>query len=599
VLLLVQLFPFKTHAASVWVERTSSGERSWNFITSSSDGTKLAASVDGGYIYTSSDSGISWNQITSAGSRNWKSITSSSDGTKLAAAVSFGYIYTSTNSGVSWTEQTSTGQRFWNSITSSSDGTKLAAVNSNSGYIYTSSDSGDTWTERISSGQRLWNSITSSSDGTKLAATVSSGYIYTSSDSGASWTEQTSAGSRNWKSITSSSDGTKLAASVSPGYIYISSDSGATWTEQTSAGSRHWFSITSSSDGTKLAAVSFSPGYIYTYAPDDTEPTVSLYEPAEESIVSGSSVSLMASASDSSGIVGVQFKLDTNTNIEAEDTTPTDEVYDVVWDSTTASEGAHTLIAVARDTAGNYATSTVVNVTVANATIPTITTSPASSVTTTGATLNAEITATGGVDAIESGFTYGTASDLSTTMATSTLGAQTGTATFDEAITGLTCATTYYYRAYATNSAGTGYGSIVDFTTSACPVVEEEEEEVVRKTGSVARRQTIITPTAITPVTTGIPPVPFSPPNTNSTTLAHVFSINLSLHTRSTDVLSIQKLLNALGYTVATTGPGSPGQETMYFGLLTYNALIKFQRDYGIPATGFFGPMTRAVVNGF
>ena len=62
-------------------------QSSWQSIASSSDGTKLAAVVSGGFIYTSSDSGATWTERTAAGSRNWSSIASSSDGTKLAAVV--------------------------------------------------------------------------------------------------------------------------------------------------------------------------------------------------------------------------------------------------------------------------------------------------------------------------------------------------------------------------------------------------------------------------------------------------------------------------------------------------------------------------------
>jgi hypothetical protein len=196
--------------------------RNWYSITSSSDGTKLAAVVWNGYIYTSTDSGATWAARIAPGYRNWRSITSSSDGTKLAAGVSGGYIYTSTDSGATWTTNSnSSGSRFWYAITSSSDGTKLAAV-IYGGYIYTSTDSGATWTTNSnSSGSRDWYSITSSSDGTNLAAVIYGGYIYTSTDSGATWTTNSnSSGSRNWYSITSSSDGTKLAAVVPGGYIF-------------------------------------------------------------------------------------------------------------------------------------------------------------------------------------------------------------------------------------------------------------------------------------------------------------------------------------------------------------------------------------------
>jgi hypothetical protein len=47
-----------------------------------------------GDIYTSTNSGVRWTDQNAAGSRNWFSITSSSDGTKLAAAVQGGDIFT-------------------------------------------------------------------------------------------------------------------------------------------------------------------------------------------------------------------------------------------------------------------------------------------------------------------------------------------------------------------------------------------------------------------------------------------------------------------------------------------------------------------------
>jgi len=42
-----------------------------------------------------------------------------------------------------------------------------------------------------------------------------------------------------------------------------------------------------------------------------------------------------------------------------------------------------------------------------------------------------------------------------------------GTGSFSSAINGLNANTTYFVRAYATNSAGTVYGNAVSFTTSA------------------------------------------------------------------------------------------------------------------------------------
>ncbi|TFJ80363.1 hypothetical protein NSK_008271 [Nannochloropsis salina CCMP1776] len=55
---------------------------------------KLAAVVDGGYIYTSTNSGATWTEQTAAGSRSWSSIASSSDGTNLAAVFNGSSIWT-------------------------------------------------------------------------------------------------------------------------------------------------------------------------------------------------------------------------------------------------------------------------------------------------------------------------------------------------------------------------------------------------------------------------------------------------------------------------------------------------------------------------
>ena len=59
----------------------------------------------------------------------------------------------------------------------------------------------------------------------------------------------------------------------------------------------------------------------------------------------------------------MQFKLD-GANLGAEDTT---SPYSVAWNSTTATNGSHTLTAVARDAAGNTTTSAGVSATVNNA----------------------------------------------------------------------------------------------------------------------------------------------------------------------------------------------------------------------------------------
>jgi len=253
--------------------------RNWAGSASSADGTKLAAVVFGGQIYTSTDSGATWTARDS--SRNWYSIASSADGTKLVAVVQNGQVYTSTNSGLNWTARDSS--REWWDVSSSADGTKLAAVAAG-GRIYTSTNSGASWTARDSN--RAWLSVASSADGTKLVAAVQNGQVYTSTDSGATWTARDS--NRAWYSVASSADGTRLAATVNNGQVYTSTNSGLNWTARES--NRAWRSISSSADGTRLAAT-VNNGQVYTSADSGATWT------ARESIRNWSSVSMSSDAS--------------------------------------------------------------------------------------------------------------------------------------------------------------------------------------------------------------------------------------------------------------------------------------------------------------
>ncbi|HTC94526.1 MAG TPA: Ig-like domain-containing protein [Terriglobales bacterium] len=102
--------------------------------------------------------------------------------------------------------------------------------------------------------------------------------------------------------------------------------------------------------------------------PDTTPPTVSLTAPSSGASVSGT-ISVTANAADNVKVAGVQFLLD-GSNLGSEVTT---SPYSVSWNTTTVTNGAHTLSARARDAAGNTATAANVAVTVANAPPPALT----------------------------------------------------------------------------------------------------------------------------------------------------------------------------------------------------------------------------------
>ncbi len=64
---------------------------------------------------------------------------------------------------------------------------------------------------------------------------------------------------------------------------------------------------------------------------------------------------------------------------------------------------------------------------------------------------------------------------------------------------------------------------------------------------------------------------------TGGTCTGFTFTANYKMGQSGSEVMQIQKFLNANGFTVATTGAGSAGNETSYFGAATKAAVIKFQ----------------------
>ncbi len=72
------------------------------------------------------------------------------------------------------------------------------------------------------------------------------------------------------------------------------------------------------------------------------------------------------------------------------------------------------------------------------------------------------------------------------------------------------------------------------------------------------------------------------------------FTRALFLGARGSDVQCLQQYLNGAGYTVSVSGPGSPGNETTFYGGKTKAAVAKWQAAYGVPAVGRFGPLSQA-----
>lgn len=85
------------------------------------------------------------------------------------------------------------------------------------------------------------------------------------------------------------------------------------------------------------------------------------------------------------------------------------------------------------------------------------------------------------------------------------------------------------------------------------------------------------------------------------------FNQNLTVGSTGQDVMNLQIALNTFNNVpIASSGPGSPGNETSYFGPITRGGVTAFQNKFAsevlapvglTSGTGFFGPSTRAKIN--
>ncbi|HRX32365.1 MAG TPA: DNA/RNA non-specific endonuclease [Tenuifilaceae bacterium] len=97
-----------------------------------------------------------------------------------------------------------------------------------------------------------------------------------------------------------------------------------------------------------------------------------------------------------------------------------------------------------------------------------VSTTSATSITSTSATCGGNVLSSGGASVTERGVCWSITANP--TISDSKVTSGTGTGSFTCSVTGLTSSTTYHFRAYATNSGGTAYGSDETFTTETVTV---------------------------------------------------------------------------------------------------------------------------------
>jgi hypothetical protein len=257
-----------TNSGATWFE-TSAPSNAWTTVACSADGFRIVAAashaksqgIGAGPVCVSTNGGQTW-QVANITERMWRSAACSADGSRMFIVTVFGELFTSTNSGTSWQGAPSPGGTW--AITCSPAGNILLAGGGNAGAAAcVSLDGGASWSTNAFPGElRIWD-VALSSDGTRMWAVHNVPGIFSSSTNfGMTW-ETNSMPGRYWHDIASSGDGAKLvvadalyASGIRSGPIYTSSDSGQTWTSTDNQISQWWRGVASSADGSTMVAVS-------------------------------------------------------------------------------------------------------------------------------------------------------------------------------------------------------------------------------------------------------------------------------------------------------------------------------------------------------
>jgi hypothetical protein len=152
-------------------------------------------------------------------------------------------------------------------------------------------------------------------------------------------------------------DGASLGSEVlgaGPAYSFI-------WDTTTTTNGPHVLTARAR-DGANLTTTSTAINLTVSNG-DTTPPTVAVTSPAAGSVLAGT-VTITVSATDNVAMAGVQFLLDgANLGTEVLGAGPT---YTFSWNTTTVTNGSHTLSARGRDVTNNTAVATNVNVTASN-----------------------------------------------------------------------------------------------------------------------------------------------------------------------------------------------------------------------------------------
>jgi len=477
--------------AGTWNALNATGAtKAWTGVSVNPSNGDVYATVLGGDIYKQTGGTGDFVALNATGAtKSWWGVSVNPSNGDVYAAVYLNDIYKQTGGTGDFVALNATGAtKLWRSI----------SVNPSNGDVYASVYTGDIYKQTGGTGDfvalnatgatKAWGGVSVNPSNGDVYASVNFGDIYKQTGGTGDFVALNATGAtKEWWGISVNPSNGDVYASVNSGDIYKQTGGTGDFVALNATGATQaWRNIVvNSTDGDVYAVV--QSGDIY-YKQTEFFKLETQYLLANTKLASGTGYQSFLTKWDTTEWSGVD-----NTYLYAVDAA--DNSTSVVILNSAGSTGSAVGTVTSPD---NHATSTSVTMPssgnldvkattnnndiygsrilvqvapAAPATAPTVETNDATSVTDTTAVLNGNITDTGGADVTVRGFATSTTSTLLTDVSTTTESGTFGTGPFTKTDSVFVCGTDYYYRAYATNSAGTSYGVISGpFTTSSCGV---------------------------------------------------------------------------------------------------------------------------------
>lgn len=444
---------YTTDAGETWTESYNQYDNNLRSILITGS-TSAIAMGDGGIMLTTTNKGQTWELKNNYNNSSIRDIDFA--GTTGYAVIDGGKIIKSADDGQTW--QNLTFSSSLRSVLTLSANVAITGASS----IYKTTDGGTNWdTKPVTTNGTIYDIH---SPDQSVIYGVGYKTVIKSTDIGETWSTLSSPYDNNLNGVFFIDNNTGIAVGGSYGTSKI---------YRTTNGAASWDEITSPITNKTLNSVAFVTATTGFICGDDTTllkttdgglswAKVIINEQLPSSISSLYSISF---GDENHGIItgaaGLAFTTTDGGNTwQIDNSVPTNEfIYAATFSNSKQIIG------------GQHATLITANVTlnVAQQQLATVTTTQVTDITQTSAQSGGNVTADGGAEVFDRGMVWGTTQNptIDNNFGISTCGS--GTGLFTCPLTSLTANTTYYVRAYATNSVGTAYGNQVSFTTPETP----------------------------------------------------------------------------------------------------------------------------------